>query len=234
MGGEERERFFGGRDSEEVLADESVRLRTRRRSDPLHRRFAIVLGTAKCHIWAEQRPVCTWRTVRHTNASRIYHAKTVHATVEWHMRVSADNDVGIHVRDKGAQAGVRRTRADDFLVATWRAMTEQHPTQPVHVEPDRLLERGKEVALPPRDPLRTPLDVRTWPLRERNAIVGGNEATVCVATNKARCRNPHQQIDRLPRQRPSRYVPADNKKVGRLTLELRKHRLKRGQVPVHI
>ncbi len=234
MCGEERECLVGGRDSEEVLAYEIVGLRTRSRSDPLRRPFAIVFGTAKCHMWAEQRPVCTWSTVRHTNASRIYHSKTVHATVERHMRMSADNDVGIHARDKGAHAGVRRACTDDFLVAAWRTMTEQHPTQPVHVEPDRLLESGKEVALPPRDPLRTPLDVRTRPLRQWKAIVGGNEAAVCVAPNKARSRNPHQQIDRLPRQGSRRYVTADNQDVGRLTLDLHQHHLKRGQVPVHI
>ena len=112
MCGEERECLVGGRDSEEVLAYEIVGLRARSRSDPLRRRFAIVFGTAKCHMWAEQRPVCTWSTVRHTNASRIYHSKTVHATVERHMRMSADNDVGIHARDKGAHAGVRRACTD--------------------------------------------------------------------------------------------------------------------------
>ncbi len=63
MGGEECERFLGCRDSEEVLAYEVVGLGTRSRSDPRRRRFAIVVGAAKRHIWAEQRPVRTWRTV---------------------------------------------------------------------------------------------------------------------------------------------------------------------------
>ncbi len=59
VGGEELERFFGGRDSEEVLTYEIVGLPTRSRSIPFRRRFAIVFGTAKCHIWAGQRPACT-------------------------------------------------------------------------------------------------------------------------------------------------------------------------------
>src|SRR5713226_893440 len=128
---EECERLLGTGHRQHVLPSELFGSRPRTLPYASGRCLPVVGGAPELDLGTEQRPERACISVWHADTARVDYAHPTDGALERHVRMPADDHVGVHPGEKLSKPLLGRLHSHHLLIAARRAMTEQHAPEPV-------------------------------------------------------------------------------------------------------